>query len=105
MSIDKIKPEDYEAEEQCDFGKNMGDDIADHEWDKQIDARASQRQVGGDHYKKLAIQPAEYCFRNKLNNLESEAVGYITRSRYKNGSEDIKKAIHTLELLLEYSDY
>jgi hypothetical protein len=105
MSIDKIKPEDYETEEQCDFGKNMGDDIADQEWDKQIDARASQRQVGGDHYKKLAIQPAEYCFKNKLNNLESEAVGYITRSRFKNGSEDIKKAIHTLELLLEYSDY
>ena len=105
MSIDKIKPEDYEIEEQCDFGKNMGDDITDQEWDKQIDARASQRQVGGDHYKKLAIQPAEYCFRNKLNNLESEAVGYITRSRFKNGSEDIKKAIHTLELLLEYSDY
>jgi len=105
MSIDNIKPEDYEAEEQCDFGKNMDDDITDQEWDKQIDARASQRQVGGDHYKKLAIQPAEYCFRNKLNNLESEAVGYITRSRFKNGAEDIKKAIHTLELLLEYSDY
>ena len=27
MSIDKIKPEDYEVEEKCDFGKNMGDDI------------------------------------------------------------------------------
>ena len=39
MSIDKITPEDYEAEEQCDFGKNMGDDISDQEWDKQIDAK------------------------------------------------------------------
>ena len=125
MSIDKIKPEDYnklptdfsetleiknlekrihDKEEKCNFGENLGDDISDSEWDKQIDAKASNRQVGGDHYKKLAIQPAEYCYKNKLNNLESEAVGYITRSRFKNGSEDIKKAIHTLEILLEYMD-
>lgn len=104
MSIDKIKPEDYEAEEKCDFGKNMGDDISDQEWDKQIDAKASNRQVGGDHYKKLAIQPAEYCYRNNLNNLESEAISYITRNRFKNGREDLEKAIHSLQILLEYMD-
>lgn len=92
MSIDKIKPEDYQ------------EDITDQEWDKQIDAKASQRQIGGDHYKTLAIQPAEYCFRNNLNNLEADAVTYITRNRLKNGSEDIKKAIHSLELLLQYSN-
>ena len=121
MSIDNIKPEDYnksseedywiteklsdyEKEEKCTFGENLGDDISDSEWDKQIDAKASNRQIGGDHYKKLAIQPAEYCYKNKLNNLESEAISYITRNRFKNGSEDIKKAIHSLELLLEYVD-
>jgi phage major head subunit gpT-like protein len=92
MSIDKIKPENYQ------------DDLTDQNWDKQIDAKASKRQVGGDHYKKLAIQPAEYCYKNNLNNLESEAISYITRNRLKNGSADIKKAIHTLELLLEYTD-
>ncbi|MDC3098758.1 hypothetical protein OA493_03360 [Gammaproteobacteria bacterium] len=92
MSIDKIKPENYQ------------DDLTNQDWDKQIDAKASKRQVGGDHYKKLAIQPAEYCYKNNLNNLESEAISYITRSRLKNGSADIKKAIHTLELLLEYLD-
>ena len=92
MSIDNIKPENYQ------------DDLTDQDWDKQIDAKASNRQVGGDHYKKLAIQPAEYCYKNNLNNLESEAISYITRSRLKNGSADIKKAIHTLELLLEYTD-
>jgi hypothetical protein len=121
MSIDKIKPEDYnkspeedywvteklsdyEKEDKSNFGKNLAEDISNKEWDKQIDAKASNRQVGGDHYKKLAIQPAEYCYKNKLNNLESEAISYITRSRLKNGSEDIKKAIHTLEMLLQYSD-
>ena len=100
MSIDKIKPEDYHKEEKS----NSGDDMTDKEWDKQIDAKPSNRQVGGDHYKHMAIQPAEYCFKNNLNNLESEAISYITRNRFKNGSEDIKKAIHSLELLLEYVD-
>ena len=104
MSIDKIKPEDYHKENKCNFGENLEENITDPEWDKQIDAKASNRQVGGYHYKKLAIQPAEYCYKNKLNNLESEAISYITRNRLKNGSADIKKAIHTLELLLEYSD-
>lgn len=104
MSIDKIKPEDYHKEDKCNFGENLEENITDTEWDKQIDAKASNRQVGGDHYKKLAIQPAEYCFRNNLNNLESEAISYITRNRFKNGSEDIKKAIHSLEILLEYTN-
>tara|TARA_R100001460_G_scaffold5637_2_gene15467 strand:- start:1497 stop:1814 length:318 start_codon:yes stop_codon:yes gene_type:complete len=104
MSIDNIKPEDYHKEEKCNFGENLGDEVSDAEWDKQIDAKASSRQVGGDHYKKLAIQPAEYCYKNKLNNLESEAISYITRNRFKNGSEDIKKAIHSLEMLLEYTN-
>jgi len=104
MSIDKITPEEYNKL-PADFSETLkAGNINDKDWDKQIDAKASNRQVGGDHYKKLAIQPAEYCYKNKLNNLESEAVGYITRSRFKNGSEDIKKAIHTLEILLEYMD-
>lgn len=89
MSVDKLSKEDW-------------DNMSDQEWDKKIDALASKRQVGGDHYKKLAIQPAEYCFKNNLNNLESEAVGYITRNRFKGGKQDIEKAIHTLQLLLEY---
>ena len=58
-------------------------------------------QVGGDHYKKLAIQPAEYCQRNKLNFCESSVVKYVTRHRVKNGREDIEKAIHFLKLLIE----
>lgn len=68
---------------------------------------ALQKQVGGNHYKNMAIQPSEYCQKNNLNHLESNAIKYISRHRVKNGPEDIKKAIHCLELLLEidYSDY
>jgi len=61
---------------------------------------ALEKQVGGSHYKNLAIQPAEYCQRNRLSYCESSVIQYVTRHREKNGRQDIEKAIHCLELLL-----
>lgn len=58
-------------------------------------------QIGGNHYTKLAIQPFEYCHKNHLEGAESAVIAYVTRHRDKNKAEDLKKAIHTLELLLE----
>ena len=63
--------------------------------------KATDVQVGGSHYKGLAIQPAEYCQRNRLLYCEANVVKYVTRHREKNGREDIEKAIHYLQLLLE----
>jgi len=60
-------------------------------------------QHGGTHYKDLAIQPAEYCQRNNLPFCESSAIKYITRHASKNGIEDIKKAIHFLQMLLDFT--
>jgi hypothetical protein len=62
---------------------------------------AFNTQVGGGHYKELAIQPLEYCQKNRLNMAESGVVKYVTRHKFKNGKEDILKAIHLLEMLLE----
>lgn len=62
---------------------------------------AKERQVGGDHYIGMAIQPAEYAYRNNLGFLEGTAIGYISRHKSKGGREDLKKAIHTLEMLIE----
>jgi|10_taG_2_1085330.scaffolds.fasta_scaffold00416_32 hypothetical protein len=78
-------------------------------WDAQGDSleelSASDRQVGGDHYKDYEIQPGEYCQVNRLPYMESNAIKYITRHGKKhNGREDIEKAIHCLELVLEW-DY
>ena len=63
---------------------------------------ASKSQVGGGHYQKLAIQPSEYIHRNQLGWCEGNAVKYITRHRDKAGRQDIEKAIHYLQLLLEW---
>ena len=61
----------------------------------------SEKQVGGDHYKDMPIQPSEYITKNGLGWYEGNAIKYITRYKTKGGKQDIEKAIHYLELLLE----
>ena len=71
--------------------------VSDNAWDKQI---------GGDHYKKLAIQPMEYALQNKLDYAQANVVKYVTRHADKNGKQDLLKAIHNIELMIAhyYSD-
>lgn len=63
---------------------------------------ASTRQVGGDHYRDMPIQPSEFIYRNQLNWLQGNAIKYICRHNKKHGSQDLDKAIHYLELLKEW---
>ena len=58
-------------------------------------------QVGGDHYKIMGIQPVEYIHANNLGFFEGVVVKYVSRWRRKNGLEDLRKAIHFLQLLIE----
>ena len=58
-------------------------------------------QVGGTHYEKMKIQPAEYIHANKLDFFEGNVIKYVTRHRYKNGLEDIKKAIDYCKMILK----
>ena len=62
---------------------------------------ANSIQHGGDHYKKKSIQPWDYVAVNNLGFFEGNAIKYITRHKDKNGVEDLKKAIHYLEKLIE----
>tara|TARA_R110000744_G_scaffold7005_1_gene24092 strand:+ start:216 stop:602 length:387 start_codon:yes stop_codon:yes gene_type:complete len=64
-------------------------------------SEALTTQQGGDHYKQLKVQPVEYIHANKLGYMEGNVVKYVTRHANKNGAEDLKKAIHYCELLLE----
>lgn len=57
-------------------------------------------QVGGDHYKKVAIQPIEYAFANNLGMAEGSIVKYITRWRDKGGIQDLEKIKHYVDLLI-----
>lgn len=59
-------------------------------------------QIGGEHYKDFAIQPVEYSMRNRLDHCQSNVVKYITRFRDKGGLEDLKKARHYIDLLIQF---
>ena len=66
---------------------------------------ATNKQIGGDHYKNCKIQPVDYIVENNLTFLEGNVVKYITRHRRKGeGASDIEKVIHYCELILE-KDY
>lgn len=95
MSIDKIRPEDYE-------GHGLDRVIVE----KKSDSTALDKQVGGMHYKQYQIQPVEFCQKNGLNAIESSIVKYAVRHRDKGGKEDVEKIIHYAKLLLEleYAD-
>ena len=59
------------------------------------------KQIGGKHYRNMKIQPAEFINENKLLFAEGNAIKYICRHQSKGKADDIKKAIHYLEMILE----
>tara|TARA_R100001594_G_scaffold147849_1_gene201656 strand:+ start:772 stop:978 length:207 start_codon:yes stop_codon:yes gene_type:complete len=59
------------------------------------------KQVCGDHYKRFRIQPAEFINKNKLPYAEGNVVKYVCRHQTKGKKEDIQKAIHYLEMIIE----
>lgn len=67
---------------------------------------AKDIQVGGTHYKDLKIQPSDYIYENNLNWYQGNAIKYLSRYDRKNSDtakqiEDLKKAIHYIQLLIE----
>jgi hypothetical protein len=66
--------------------------------------RANEQQVGGAHYAVKAIQPWDYIIANNLGYLEGNIVKYVSRWKDKGGVEDLKKAQHYLQKLIETHD-
>lgn len=64
--------------------------------------KATDKQVGGNHYKDFAIQPIEFIHANKIPFIEGAVIKYVCRHRGKNGVQDIDKAIHFLEMLKQF---
>lgn len=64
--------------------------------------KAFDQQVGGDHYKVFKIQPSEYCEKNNLSHLQSQAIKYISRAGMKGPAiQDYEKAIHCLKMKIQ----
>lgn len=66
---------------------------------------ALDTQVAGNHYKDMVIQPVEYVHKNGIGYIEGSIIKYVSRWRKKNGIEDLRKARHFLDLLIEMEAY
>lgn len=64
--------------------------------------KASEKQEGGNHYKRYSIQPTEFIHRNGLNFIQGNVIKYLMRYKEKNGLQDLEKAKHYIDLLIEF---
>ena len=63
--------------------------------------KSLKKQIGGNHYRDYVIQPAEFINRNKLLFAEGNAIKYIVRASKKGGKEDLLKAKHYIDMIIE----
>ena len=91
-------------EDEAVFEDNFVHDKLDDEFfmSSTPSSKATDVQVGGGHYKDLAIQPAEFIYKNNMDFLSGNVVKYISRWKNKNGIEDLKKAKHYIDLIIEF---
>ena len=60
-----------------------------------------EKQIGGKHYKKMKIQPSEFVHKNNMLFAEGNVIKYICRHPFKDGKQDLLKAIHYCEMIIE----
>jgi len=58
-------------------------------------------QIGGDHYKKNKIQTWDFIHENNLGFIQGNIIKHVVRYKDKNGVEDLKKARHYIDKLIE----
>jgi hypothetical protein len=63
-----------------------------------------KKQEGGNHYKPFVIQPVEFILKNSIPFVEGCIIKYICRYKEKNGIEDLKKARHYIDMLIEFNE-
>ena len=68
---------------------------------KNLVAGVYGKQHGGNHYSNFKIQPSKFINANHLPFSEGNAIKYICRHPYKGKKEDLKKAIHYIEMIME----
>jgi hypothetical protein len=99
-SIDLCNEKPYSVKYSDGSKGDIGSDFIGEHYTKIEETK----QIGGNHYSKLAIEPYEYSIKNELNCYQFNVVKYVTRYKDKNGVEDLKKAIQTLQKLIEYEE-
>ena len=64
-------------------------------------SKVYNKQIGGTHYRKMKIQPSKFVIENKLLFPEGSVIKYICRHPYKDGKQDLEKAKHFIDMIIE----
>ncbi len=96
-----IKGNKHWAENETEYW-DLPDDILVEIIETDMTQIETDNQIGGKHYTELAIQPDEYAHKNGLSFMQGNAIKYITRYKFKNGKEDLLKAISVIQKLIEF---
>ena len=60
-----------------------------------------KKQIGGDHYQSMTIQPSEFINKNNLPFAEGNAIKYLCRHKQKGQKQDLEKAIHYCQMAID----
>lgn len=55
-------------------------------------------QTGGDHYKKMGMQPFFFSMHNGWDGAAHSILKYVSRHRSKGGAVDLKKGLHIIDI-------
>lgn len=69
--------------------------------DENEQVKPSKIQVGGSHYNTMKIQPIEFIYENNIPYMEANVIKYVCRHKSKHGLQDLEKAKHYIDLLIE----
>ena len=62
---------------------------------------AYKKQIGGNHYSRFKVQPSKFINDNNLQFAEGNAIKYICRHAHKGGKQDLEKAKHYIDMIIE----
>ena len=60
-----------------------------------------KKQIGGDHYQSMEIQPSKFINKNNLPFAEGNAIKYLCRHKQKGQRKDLEKAIHYCQMAID----
>lgn len=84
--------------------KQENNDADNRKAERRLSLPPKSTQVGGNHYSKMKIQPIDFITANGIGYIEGNIIKYVCRYKSKNGVEDLKKAQHYLQMLIEQEE-
>jgi len=107
--MDKLEPTWSSMDSVADYeAKSAFEPIDERYVERKVNETAIESQVAGNHYKTLGIQPIEITFANFgyagiKHACYTKVNKYLTREKGEH-RENIEKAIHCLQMQLEFYD-